>query len=304
MRNIYTIILILICLSSTSCDNSEKVPPQTNSNSYSGTSVFRFSDYAPFTNKPIDVFYHIPENIDPNTPIVFVFHGGGRNAANYRNAWIAKANEYNFMIFAPRFIDAYFPGGDGYNLANVFVDGDNPSTATLNDEADWTFSVIEPLFDHIKSEMDNLSNTYDVYGHSAGAQFVHRFMMLKPNVRVKTAVASAAGWYTVPDTNIDFPYGIQQSPIENADLTSIFSGKLILLVGDLDNDPNYPGLRRNSTVDLQGTNRLDRATHFFQRGQEVANDIGSPFNWRFETIPGIGHGFEPSSRRAADILFE
>ncbi|MEM7375206.1 MAG: hypothetical protein AAF587_41815 [Bacteroidota bacterium] len=293
---------VLVCLAF-ACDNPKEFPdPEP---LFAGTGVFTYSDYAPLAAKPIAVFYHIPENVGPTTPIVFVFHGTNRNAVDYRNAWINKAEEKEFMIFAPRFTDNQFPGGDAYNLGNVFEDGDNPSAGSLNPEEVWTFSVIEPLFDHIKTSMENFSSRYHVFGHSAGAQFVHRLLMLKPEGRYGKVVASAAGWYTVPDIAIDFPYGIGQSPVEESDLSLLFGQDLVLIVGAQDNDPNAPALRRNSIVDQQGTHRLARAQHFFERAQEIATKVDGSFQWKLEDpLPGVGHDFRATSRVAADLISE
>ena len=80
----------------------------------------------------------------------------------------------------------------------MYVDGDNPTTNTLNNENEWSFSIIEPLFDSVKSSLSLENDKYNMFGFSAGAQFVHRFIQFKPNARFDKVVAGAAGWYTVP----------------------------------------------------------------------------------------------------------
>ena len=65
------------------------------------------------------------------------------------------------------------------------------------------------VFENIKTNLNYLGNSYNMFGHSAGAQFVHRFIQFKPLSRVDKAVSANAGWYTLPDTTIDFPYGLK-----------------------------------------------------------------------------------------------
>ena len=161
-----------------------------------GTDSFRFTHQATLKNDEIDIFYHIPQVNSVTTPIVFVFHGGARNPRTYRDSLISKADELGFIVIAPGLPSSLFPGGDGYNLGNVFVDGDNPSAGTLNDESDWAFSIVEPLFDHVKQQLGSQVSEYSVFGHSAGGQFSHRLLFFKPDARISKMVASASGWYT------------------------------------------------------------------------------------------------------------
>ena len=49
---------------------------------------------------------------------------------------------------------------------------------------------------------------YNAWGHSGGAQFLHRFALFVPNSKLGVGVCSNAGWYTVPETGVDYPYGI------------------------------------------------------------------------------------------------
>ena len=67
--------------------------------------------------------------------------------------------------------------------------------------------------DFIKQNLNNTTPKYQIFGHSAGGQFVHRYVMYKPNARYDKIIASASGWYTETDLNISFPYGFMESPL-------------------------------------------------------------------------------------------
>lgn len=301
LRQVFLILILAVF--TVQCDDNDVSNLADNNENISGTGVFLFDDHEPLADKPLDVYYHIPEGDIADLQVLFVFHGFGRNAVDYRNAWIEEANAKGFIVIVPKFSADQFPGGDAYNLANIFIDGDNPSASTLNEESIWTFSVIEPLFEKVKSLTGNTSINYKVYGHSAGGQFAHRFAIFKPNSRAAHIVASAAGWYTVPDTDIDFPYGIAQSPAENTPPEAYFQKNLSIIIGKEDNDPNAGGLRRNAAADAQGDNRLERARHFFQQSEMKASQNASNFNWDITEIDNIGHQFEGNIPVAADILF-
>ena len=216
----------------TACDPNRYVAPETGIDPETGEpsdepllgkGVFTYDAYEPLGNKPINVYYYVPASADPDSPIVFVFHGTNRNAEDYRDTRISKAEQYNLMVFAPEYRSAFFPGSSGYNLGNVFTNGENPSEQTLNDSSIWTFSTIEPMFDSVISRTSNNSETYHLFGHSAGGQFVHRFVLFNPGARFGTAIASNSGWYTLPDATIEFPYGLGVTPLENGKQRLLFS---------------------------------------------------------------------------------
>jgi hypothetical protein len=303
MKKCLLYIQMFICVFILSCDNYEEtmaLGPEEQIGH--GTGFFRFNYQATDRMIPMDIYYHVPDGDFGSMPILFVLHGAGRNAVEYRNAWVGEANSHKFIVITPKFSSDAFPGGDAYNLGNVFVDGDNPSATTLNPEQDWAFSVIEPLFDEIKSQLGNSSDTYNMFGFSAGAQFAHRFLMFKPNARVNKMVASAAGWYTIPDESINFPYGIKNSPIGNIEPSSYFSKNMTLQIGTLDNNPNANALRRNPVVDQQGTNRYDRAFYMFNVSNTIAENQGVTFNWQIVETPGNGHDNRNAVEQAVQIM--
>jgi len=264
-----------------------------------GSGTFIFS----FNNIDIEVFYHVPAAYTASSKVVFALHGGSRDAEGVRNNMIQKSIEYNFVLIAPKFSSQNFSLGDGYNLGNVYEDGDNPSTSTLNDEEEWSFSIIEPLFDSVVSSLSLIEEKYNLFGFSAGAQFVHRFIQFKPNARFNKVVAGAAGWYTVPDNNIPFPYGLDNSILTNTNLSNLLSKDLYIQVGALDNDPNSVGLRHNEYADAQGLNRVTRAVHFFESGQNIAESNNYSLNWSLHIIQGAGHNLIPNADSACDLIF-
>lgn len=299
--NWYLMLSVLIFFL-TSCSSDDELRDLDESIVGSGSVMFDYS-FDGF-NKSMEIFYHIPQNKTQTTPILIVFHGVGRNASDYRNSLIERADALNFIVIAPKFSTQNFPGGDQYNLGNVYVDGDNPSANTLNPEGEWAFSIVEPLFDFIKEKIGNSNPTYKIFGHSAGAQFAHRFLLFKENNRADQIVVSAAGWYTFPDESVDFPYGISNSILLNSSLELFLAKNIRVQVGELDSDPETSSLRRNVFADAQGLHRLERATNFFNFSQELAQNLETPFNWNFTIRNAAGHNFRSAAVDAANYLYQ
>lgn len=301
MKNLMLKISIFILFITISCEKDNALAIQINQLN-SGSSQFVFT-YSGLPQKPINVFYNIPSGNRTNMPIVMLFHGDERNANEYRDIWINASNQYGFMVFAPEFNSTDFPGGSSYIIGNVYQDGNYPTIQTLNNESVWTFSIVEPLFDYIKTNSGTTALTYNMFGHSGGGQFVHRFVLIKPDARYDKAVAANSGWYTVPDGVANFPYGILNCPIAAINPNNYFSRKLYITVGELDNNGSDPTLRHNNASDLQGLNRLERANYFFSKSQIYANTIQSTFNWQFNTVANSGHNATLMSNNAISIFF-
>jgi len=79
--------------------------------------------------------------------------------------------------------------------------------------AAWGFTVLERLVATLRSELGLADEAFDLWGHSAGAQFAHRFALFRPAAPVRRIVAAGAGWYTTPDLELDFPYGLRHEQL-------------------------------------------------------------------------------------------
>ncbi len=262
-----------------------------------GRGSFIFTDSKGDPSRPLKVYTYLPSGVDPATaPIVFVMHGVRKNADAYRDVWIEHADHYHFIVVAPRF-DAVQWGAGAYSYASV-VDRDG----VIQDPSRWSFSVIEHLFDAIRMTLRNTTPQYFLYGHSEGAQFVHRLVLLLPDARYARAVAANAGWYTMPSTEVGFPYGLAGSPITDASLKRSLGRELVVMLGDRDTDPNHPELNQGPRAMAQGTNRYDRGHAFFRQAEARAKDLGATFAWRLQIVRGAAHQNRRMSGPAAAVL--
>jgi poly(3-hydroxybutyrate) depolymerase len=230
------------------------------------------------------VYLGRPVNLQSDRPVVFVMHGVRRNAEEYRDQWHELAETYRFLLVVPEFSDANFPEAEGYNYGNVY----GPQ-GEIQPRSVWAFEAIEPIFDEVRRRYGMTAEGYALYGRSAGAQFVHRFLFHLPEARVTRAVAANAGWYTMPDPDVAFPYGLQGSAVGPDRLRRALQLPLTVLLGEEDTDPEHASLRRSPEALSQGPHRFARGEAFFETGRAAARRLGVPFDWRLATVPGADH---------------
>ncbi|MGL5111033.1 MAG: hypothetical protein ACRC6O_00180, partial [Flavobacterium sp.] len=217
-----TTLIAIITLFSCSSSDSGTAPNEIKGES--GSFVFTYKE---IPSKPIPVHYYYPSSgKKEDMKILMVFHGDSRDANYYRDLWIAHAEKYKVMIFAPEFSSTNFPGGNFYIMGNVYQDTNNPKPDQLNPESQWTFSYIEPLFAEIKKRTNSTQPKYDIYGHSGGGQFAHRLVLMKSDLQVDRIISSNGGWFTVADTGTSFPYGLKDAPIPTSNYARFFASNL------------------------------------------------------------------------------
>lgn len=243
---------------------------------------YPFSDWA---GPDIKVWAYLPTDTDLRTaPILMLMHGNGRNSASYLRAWKSHAQEAGVIVLAPNFNDEDFSGSRQYNLGHVF-----DRKGQQRDEADWTFSAIEPVFDQMVGWIGSEQTHYTLYGHSAGSQFVHRFLYFKPEARIKRVLAANAGWYTMPTFDETFPYGLKGSGVTQDALKQVFETDVIILLGDQDIDAQHRSLRRTPEAMAQGPHRFSRGQSFFEQAQKQATDLDATLNWQLVVVPDVAH---------------
>lgn len=225
-----------------------------------------------------------PAGLAADRPVVFVMHGVNRNADDYRDQWHELALEHDFMLVVPEFSEKDFPGSRGYNLGYL-----EDRKGKARPRSRWAFSAIEPIFDEIRKRYDITTSRYAIYGHSAGAQFVHRFIFHVPGARVSQAVPANAGWYMMPDYQAGIPYGLGGSIVTPEMLAAAMAMPVTVLLGDKDIDPEDPNLRQTAEAMAQGAYRLARGQKFFEVAGSWAERAAVPFNWKLALVSGADH---------------
>lgn len=145
-----------------------------------------------------------------------------------------------------------------------------------------------------------------MYGHSAGAQFVHRFTEFMPRgTHMLRAVAANSGWYTLPTLEGDaaFPYSFKKAPVNRrkAQLKLALGRRLIVLLGQKDEGSKH--LRRTKDAMAQGENRFTRGINFFTTAYAAAAELNVPFHWSLQTVPLVGHVNRRMALAASRLLF-
>ncbi len=246
-----------------------------------GVQRFRFSGWA---GPALPVWYFRPAGVAGDAPLLFVFHGVRRDADRYLAEWLDVAEREQVIVVVPEFTQAGFPGAAGYNHGRLI---DTSGAAVPVNER--TFALIEPLFDAMRERESLTRAQYWMFGHSAGAQFVHRFIMTGNARRLERAVSANAGSYMYPDDRYAWPFGTGSLPDGIWAPAAAYAVPMTILLGTADNDPDYPSLPREPEAMAQGPHRLARGRGFFAATRADAAERALPYTWDCRLVPDVGH---------------
>jgi dienelactone hydrolase len=250
-----------------------------------------------YAGKKVEIYYHIPEGNVREMPVQIVMHGVDRNGDKYRDDWKSLADKYGFIVLAPQFSENQFSDkayqqGNVTNESGVFVSQDS-----------MTYPIIREIFHFFLDHSVSQATKYNIYGHSAGGQFVHRYLLFNSTFEVDRAIAANTGWYTFPNEKIDYPYGIGNSVDEiGVDVKVYYAKRLTILLGDADT-LRTENLRTTAKADAQGLTRLERGNTFFEFCKEDADSRGATFNWERVYVSGVGHSDSKMAPEAARLLY-
>ncbi len=240
--------------------------------------------FSAWPGAPIPVWYLRPKDVAADAPVLFVLHGVGRDADRYIGEWVDLATKAGITIIVPEFTAAGFPGGLGYNHGGLFT-----REGTPRPRDSWAFSAIEPVFDAVKAREALTASGYTIYGHSAGAQFVHRLVLTGGGPRMIEAISANAGSYAMPTTAVAWPFGMGGLPEGLWNPEKAFGAPMTLLLGTADNDPSHRSLPAQPEAKAQGPHRLARGKQFRETAVVEAKAAGVPLAWGCALAPGVGH---------------
>jgi poly(3-hydroxybutyrate) depolymerase len=233
---------------------------------------------------PMAVHLHRPAAWRATDCMLVVLHGQGRNADGYRDAWVTQAESAGLLLVVPEFSNAKYPGRSSYNFGGVV---DAAGVGQARDK--WVFGAIDRVVAEVRRRTGATRDRYILYGHSAGAQFVHRYLLLAEASNAEVIVSANAGSYTFPTADVPFPWGLTGVAVGDADLARAFARPVVILLGDQDIDPNHRSLPRDPQAQAQGPHRFARGHAFFAAAEAKAKALGAPFAWRLRVVPGVGH---------------
>jgi len=306
MHNVfYFVTFIVSTIFLVGCDTEQPAPAEPIEAS-SGKNTFETNgDELPGINR---VWYYRPPVVRDSLRLVMVLHGMGRNGEDYLDSWIRFADENQFLVVAPEFSDEQIIGFVGslstggfeyrYTTGNVvsWFSRDLP-------EKDWYFRSVEKLFGIFRRSDSRVMGRYVLFGHSAGGQFVHRMVLFNPDARFELAIAANSGWYTLPDDNQNYPYGLSGAPTLQHRLDRSLQRPLVVFLGS-DDTPDQGGFRTRPEAMKQGESRPQRGKHFFDFAQQVAARKGLPFGWQLKYAEGIGHNYRDMAEASIPVIQE
>ena len=251
-----------------------------------------------YWNKPdIQVLYSAPPAITSETKILFIVHGASRTARKYLNDWLPLVQGRDVILVAPKFSKEFYneyaylmkTNKQGKRLSNTFLD----LSSSLGD-----------LYDFFSTKFNLKTTNFRLYGHSGGAQFVHRYLLLSDETRIDKVAIANAGFYTFADSSIRFPFGIKDMNVSENRLQWLLSLKGGMFLGDLDNDPKHKSLPSMRKARQQGRHRFERGTNFFNHLVELGVKSKQPFRWRYQVVPDVAHDNAGMSLAVSEFLLE
>ena len=258
----------------------------------------------------MNVFSYIPKGNKEDMKIIFVMSGCLRDALNYLKNWIEVADKYNYIIVAPEFDkDHYSIAEHEYgNLIDIEYDYSSQDIyipymkygKTIKDKSEWIYDIIDNIYLKFIKENTLKNDGFIIFGHSSGAQFVHKYLMLGDSKYCKLYLAANAGLYTFFNEEKDYPYGIKNLNEYKNIIDKSLSKKAYIMIGD--QDITTDDLNHMEEDKEEGLTRLERGTNYYNIAKEYSNKNNIDFNWNLIIMPNVNHDNKKVVPYACEII--
>lgn len=244
-------------------------------------------------------FVHVPGVLPEYPRILMLIHGtpaetetAADTAHYYIDNWQDFAESQGFILIAPAFNQEDFSSRHG-----EITDSLTGYRGLFGREIgadEWVLRLAAAF----QQEFELEAQPFFLYGHSAGGQFVGRFLVTHPD-KVKRAVITSAVTYPQPKAEVAWPYGMGElhteirwedgttAPVDIVPQTQNWIDAtqvpVTVMVGMGDTEPQLqrPGQEGTDRI-LIGRNWVDDMAVFAE-----ANGVRSHIE--FEAIPAKGH---------------
>lgn len=244
----------------------------------------------------MNYFIYFPQNAREDNRIFYSIHGISRNAEEHIEGFITQAEKHGTIVIAPLFPKEDFPRYQQLGSSANQQRADMAFNHVLQDAHEWLGIPPAPMH---------------LFGFSGGGQFLHRYAMFYPKRVAKMALA-APGWYTFPNPDRKYPYGIKSTrdwPNLKFVLEKFLHIPTLILVGEED-DLRDKELNKAREIDsFQGLNRIERAERWTAAIHALGRSYNITTDFRLETVPNASHAYEsyqaypPFAEKIFDFLF-
>lgn len=254
--------------------------------------------FAVWNNSDVELFYTLPEEINNQTQVLFIIHGGARDSEKYLDIWKKFTEHKNIILVAPEFKRADYEDYEYLNISDDY----GVLNKNLNEHLHNSLSI---FFSFFKSKYNLEIDTYKLYGHSGGAQFVHRLLLFSDYDNVSSAVIAGAGSYTFLN-NENYPYGLKESNhLSDKKIKRYLSQRVTFLIGNQDIKKFESSKKNNIQAKaMQGNNRFEVGINYFNNLITVSERQKIPLRWKFQIAKGVAHDNEKMSLLASKILLK
>lgn len=215
-------------------------------------------------------------NPRPGQKVLVAIHGISRNAAEIAMRFAIHPAFSQVTIIAPLFTKEGF--GQYQQLQTRTPDQTPADTGMIR------------LLDALATEHEIATDRFALFGFSGGAQMAHRFAMFHPK-RVTRLCVVSAGWYSLPRTDLSYPYGIGDGDGEALVGPDFLDIPTTVIVGNRDTRVDA-SVRQDDLINIhQGKNRLRRARCYTRAVTAYADGWGRVIRPQLLTLPGMTHDF-------------
>ncbi len=227
-------------------------------------------------------FVFLPNCWSRDSKILVCVHGISRKSKEQIRLLRKSASASNTILIVPYFTATEHPS---YQRHEVGLNG------VRSDE------LLNNIIADTQSRLEINIEKFDLFGFSGGAQFSHRYAFRYPH-KISKLIVCAAGWYTFPNLQDSFPYGIADNEVNHfiqgitdKQLSDFLKIPITVAVGEYDIGFESSLNQSKEINSLQGYTRVERAISWTKSLlKECENRNISP-QIKFILLQKSGHSF-------------